>query len=387
MKWPQAFALSLFFAIFAYFTYIGLTTSVWEQDSLAYHLPIAQRLAQGQLSPWDEGIGLGFYPAIGEIILALFLLLHLPLNLFNLLSWTLLFLVIRYTALTLNLSNSTATIAAVSVCLLNSVLRLLPTQTIDIYLALFYTLSLHLALKPARRTSDFAKLGATFGLLVGTKYSGPLFALPLLAVLIPKSAPKLHLKQIAAFLVPFTLFGLSWYVRNWIITGNPIYPGSLTLGPIHLVGHPQFPFTSGYPALLSSPQAPLLFAQSLVSEYLIWSLPLLFAPLIIWKTKPSPIRLLFALAFVNFFLFLFLHVPSTHFVSNLRFAHPVFIPLILGTFLLAKHTGRTAPVSLISLLSATLTLTQLNYHPKLFFLFLLGLTALLLLSHSPKLIK
>ena len=71
-------AFSLFIFILLYFSFQALTTTPIDTndvDSLRYHIPIAESIADGQLlSPPILKRGLGYYPAVGESILALFII-------------------------------------------------------------------------------------------------------------------------------------------------------------------------------------------------------------------------------------------------------------------------------------------------------------------------
>jgi hypothetical protein len=73
----------------------------------------------------------------------------------------------------------------------------------------------------SQRLSDAAWVGLAIGLAASTKYHGLLFA-PVLAVLVAVVARR-RLLAVGAFVV-VALVGLPWYVHNWVVTGNPLYP-------------------------------------------------------------------------------------------------------------------------------------------------------------------
>jgi hypothetical protein len=94
---------------------------------------------------------------------------------------------------------------------------------VELALSAFVALAvLHLvAFARSRRLSDAAWVGLAVGLAASTKYHGLLF-LPVFAVLVALVAPR-RLFAVGAFVVA-ALVGLPWYVHNWTVTGNPLYP-------------------------------------------------------------------------------------------------------------------------------------------------------------------
>jgi asparagine N-glycosylation enzyme membrane subunit Stt3 len=79
--------------------------------------------------------------------------------------------------------------------------------------------------------------GLLGGLAAWTKYNG-LFLIPVVFSIIlvdcwytrRKSAFKLDTwKPFGLFLLSFAVFGFGWYMRNWIFTGNPVYPFLYTI--------------------------------------------------------------------------------------------------------------------------------------------------------------
>ena len=89
----------------------------------------------------------------------------------------------------------------------------------------------------------------------------------LLAVYGLRVVKLLNWSNILAFLLPFLLFGVSWYVRNLIAWGDPMYPLS-------------FLFFRGLPLDINNyilwqeilRGHGLIILEALISEYLIWGL-------------------------------------------------------------------------------------------------------------------
>jgi hypothetical protein len=66
-----------------------------------------------------------------------------------------------------------------------------------------------------------------------------------------------------------------WYIRNWVLTGNPVYPETMLLWQ----GDPNFNLMSWKPWMVFL-KYPGLVISVFVSEYLIWNL-LLLLPLVV----------------------------------------------------------------------------------------------------------
>lgn len=99
---------------------------------------------------------------------------------------------------------------------------------VELALSAFVALAvLHfVAFARTRRLADAAWVGLAVGLGAATKYHGLLF-LPVFAVLVAFVAHR-RVLAIAAFAVA-TLVGVPWYVHNWTVTGNPLYPFDSTV--------------------------------------------------------------------------------------------------------------------------------------------------------------
>jgi len=366
----------LFLFVFIYFFYIGITTTpeiINESDSLTYHIPIAKSIATGKIfNPPDLIRGIGYYPASGEAILSLFYLAGIPLNLFNLLGLTLLFLFSFKLGKTFQVTNASAVIFATTVTFLNSVLRLVTAQTIDIWLAVFFVLSLILIKSKDKSTGYFVKLAAVLGLLIGVKYSGMAYALVLVLLFGKGLLGKNYLKNLFLFVVPLFFTGGIWYVRNYILTGNPIYPGSLLM----FAGHPEFVLQDWNPlkTIIEVPGGIWLFFQALISEYLIWPLAYLLLPVLIIKNKlltGSVIGKLVILGMINFGIYLFLPSWPENLISDLRYLFPSIIPILLGLFLLAEKYRVNNQLYLLAILSSVSVLAQFAYRPKIIFVWLI----------------
>jgi hypothetical protein len=94
-----------------------------------------------------------------------------------------------------------------------------------------------------RRTLNLTIAGITSGILLGAKGSGPLFIVILSAAIIAQKFRK-HLKSpdsglatvrdsflrfMSCFILPVILLGGYWYIKNWIVYDNPVYPMEISI--------------------------------------------------------------------------------------------------------------------------------------------------------------
>jgi 4-amino-4-deoxy-L-arabinose transferase-like glycosyltransferase len=87
-----------------------------------------------------------------------------------------------------------------------------------------------LAYRRSRRASDAAWAGLAAGIAIGTKFHGLLFLAPfaLLVLLWSRPGVRARVRALAGFAALATV-GLPWYVYNWVVGGNPLYPFASTI--------------------------------------------------------------------------------------------------------------------------------------------------------------
>ncbi len=100
---------------------------------------------------------------------------------------------------------------------------------VDIAFAAWFLLSLYYALRwgRTRRAGHLALFGAAVGLLIGTKPIGVLYSfLPglLFAFQLKGRGAARAAADVCAALALALAFGGFWHVRNWLATGNPVFP-------------------------------------------------------------------------------------------------------------------------------------------------------------------
>ena len=358
--------VSLWLLVVGYFLWWGAVNPVWEGDSLAYHIPIAGMMEDGGwMDRKNFKLPFYYYPAMGETLLAGWMTVGLPANWFNLAGWVVLAGVVYRLGRVMGLEKETATVAAAAMVMWPSVIRLIPTQTVDIWVGVWWGAALlQLTINNSKFTTkkqiyNLIWTGVYMGMLAGTKYSGPAFA----AILIVFFRDKLR-NHVRYWLVPLVLIGGFWYARNWILTGNPVYP--LDVSWLGWRGESGLTVFTGKP-LWTLIDSPGLMAEALVSEYLVWA-GLLLLPLVVRNRWVW-------LGLVNFGVYLLLPSRPENIVSDLRYIYPAMIPLLLEGGKWMAENGRKEIFVLAAWMMMAVTMTQLDYHPKLFLFLILGIIA------------
>lgn len=360
-----------------YYLYIGITHPVPALgDSWDYHIPISQSILNGNFLTLEHAKApQWYYPGASEAINSLFLLLHIPLTLSNLFAILVLFVVCFKLGLKFKLEYYMAVLFAAMICGLNVLVRWYNAVSIDVWVAVFFFLSIMLLEKPQKTHTYFAKLGFTFGMLIGSKYTACLYALLLMVVYWGKIFPNINFARLVTFFIPFSLFGLFWYIRNFALTSNPFYP-------LPLFGLPGKNLFQGYNIANITMSHPAQMLNAVFSEYNVWSIIVLFtAGFYFYKKftgKKVPIygiNRLYIIGILCFFLFLTFPTSTQPWimVSSMRYSFPLAITLILCTYLIASHYKKEEFVGITAIASMLMTL-PMHYSPKLSLLYLpLGL--------------
>lgn len=374
------FSLVIFSFLLLYYLVPGATTGLWEGDSIGYHVPISQMILSGKIinpataipnfSPVVDKFMI-YCPGTTELLLSVFGLLHIPLNLFDLVGIIFLFFVMRTLAKSYDFSDDYSTLFAVSIATLHTIVRWILSQTIDMWLLSFFALSLILLRNPKKTYKYFLSLGISLGMLIGAKYSAPIFTIFLLLAFGKGAAKSVNFRRLIAFLIPFFVLGVSWYIRNYLLTGDPYYPKTI-------------PFFKGVPGwnILISPVWTMIFKWSgghlvwinaFISEYKVWCLAFLAPPILylltgkfLEKKTRQNIAKIMLVAYPCFFVYLFF--PSGPFpnlvTSGFRYTYPAMIPLILSVFIFAKSFAKEEILAVIAVTNM-LIMPEISYHPKI----------------------
>lgn len=210
-----------------------------EYDNLAYHLPfVVDWMQKGHL--WDVYYSayagpLGYYPSNFEL-LDLWAMLpfnsDLLVNLLNLPIFLILPLLLYKVARNFTVGHKASLLVVALFMVLPVTLRQLGTPLVDLYFCFTFLLSLffYQEYRKSHSLVDIGLAGLALGLFMGTKYLGIIYALPLV-ILYALTVLWTERKRLTRFLRGGVIFALAiiatggfWYVRNWIDSGNPIFP-------------------------------------------------------------------------------------------------------------------------------------------------------------------
>jgi len=359
-------ALLIYVYIITLGLYQGFTKPATELDSVMYHIPIAKSYLTGDIFSSPKSPVLHrFFPGAAEGILAFFLLFHIPLNLYNVCAMLSLGVVCYLLGKRAGLQSDLSVIFAASFSSLTAVTRWFDTQVVDIWFTVFYAGALFLLLRPKKKSSYFFLTGAMFGMILGTKYSGPFFAVILLILFGKGMLKNITFKNILLFFIPLSVFGFFWYLRNYLVMGNPLYP----LAFLGLPGVANWALEE--PVWKAAISYPFSMTSAFISEYLGWSLAL-FAVFKFRKFDINGKLLLLGLCNLGIYLFLPNGPSYTVHVSNLRYAIPVMLPFVLWVFMHANQNHKEMGLTLFALANMIFSL-QFAYHPKLIFIYLIVL--------------
>jgi hypothetical protein len=354
-----------------------------EGDNVTIHIAIAKSILDGSfLNPTYPDILL--YPASNEALLALFILLRLPINLFNILGLIFLFSVSVYVGRVFEFKKSSAYFFAIAICSAFGVLRWVLSQAIDIWLLAYFLLTLALLHKPKSSTRYYLLLGLSSGMLLGSRFTAPATLLSLFILYFHNFVKNLTVKRFFTFASMLSILGLFWYIRNYLVTGDPFYPQSFLIFKGACTGVCEFmSWTVGKSVILS----PIYILNAFVSEYMIWSVAFLLLPIYFVITffrrrekEPSITNKLILLGIINLIIYLFF--PSFKYydsvVVGVRYAYPAFGAFMLALFLLAKKVKYDHLLEIITVANLSFLVLPVSYHPKLLFIYVPVVTFLLL---------
>jgi hypothetical protein len=360
-------ALLIFISYATYYLYLGISNPVPALgDSWDYHIPISQSILNGSFIIPHAKIPQQYYPGSSEAINSLFMLLHIPLTISNLIAIIILGFTCWKLALTFRLSFYYALFFALTIVTLNGIVRWFNAVSIDIWVAVFFCLGIILLEKPQKTFRYFFCLGATFGMLLGSKYMAILYVILLSSIYAKKLLPFITIARFFVFLIPVSILGLFWYIRNGILLGNPLYPLCILNLPCQEI------FTT---TVLSVGVAyPIEMFNAIFGEFKLW----IVAPLVIifyfvkkiWTKSrtalPYGVTLLSIVGGVLLVAYLFYPTSKQPWimVSSLRYSYPAIIPLILVVFLIAKQFKKETLLCYFGIANM-LSVLSMTYYPKL----------------------
>jgi hypothetical protein len=108
---------------------------------------------------------------------------------------------------------------------------------VDLVCSSMFLLSLYLIIRAidTDEMRDWLLAGVCLGLYGGTKFVSLVFAPALLLPLIWKSVQdRRRPSGRTLWALPGIVLFAPWFIRNWVVAGSPVYPASLSLGPINI---------------------------------------------------------------------------------------------------------------------------------------------------------
>lgn len=216
-----------------------------EYDNLAYHLPfMVDWLQNGNL--WKVYYSafagpLGYYPSNFELLdlwIALPFHSDLMINLINIPIFVLLPLVLYKVARNFGITGHGSLLVVILFLMMPVTMRQLGVPLVDIYFCLTFLWGLYY-LQEFRKTGHLNEVfiaGLALGLFAGTKYLGIVYIVPLVLIfmifLFFSSKKKFKSLWWGSFILISAMFltGSFWYLRNWIDTGNPLFPTDVVIG-------------------------------------------------------------------------------------------------------------------------------------------------------------
>jgi hypothetical protein len=156
---------------------------------------------------------------------------------------------------TLGADKKNARFSALLFLFVPVVLNQLKTTYVDVMLCTLFFASMAIILKKKMLRADYILLGITYSLIISIKSTGFLFVLstlPLLAWTLYSDNVKGHKKPFLNLIKPLpwiiapTIFGLYWYIKDFVLYGSPIYPfGFKLLGKSVFPGQTFQDFAAG----------------------------------------------------------------------------------------------------------------------------------------------
>jgi 4-amino-4-deoxy-L-arabinose transferase-like glycosyltransferase len=215
---------------------VNVLTPVWDYDALVYHMEIPRQfLSEGRIY-FDPEVMRSAHPFLGEMLFLVGMVFHVEsLAKFVNLLYAMLFVTSTY-AFALRFFNRDVALVAVGILVSTPILTVWATWAgIDFAWAAYELWAMYAVMvwlaegkRDARKYMILA--GVMSGLAASTKYLA-LPALLILALLILWISIRDAQNPLTEVFSNLLTFGVSaglvmgvWYIKNWLWTGNPVYP-------------------------------------------------------------------------------------------------------------------------------------------------------------------
>ncbi len=342
-------------------------------ESVSVHIAMAKMILNGSILHPPNLIENFLFPASNHLLLALILLTRIPVNLFNVIGIAALFAVALYTGKIFNFTRIYAVFFAIALCSIYGILRYALAQQIDIWLLVWFLLTLILLYKPKPTMLYYVFLGFSSGMLFGSRYFTCVNLLILLILYYRNFFKYLTIKRFLIFACLVCILGVSWYIRNYIATGNPFYPQ----GFLMFKGACQNECYMNT-VLKTVITHPAFIISAFISEYMIWSFAFVLLPIfsiITFITKQhkkfTTVNKLILLGMINILIYLFFPSSDVYHgvVSSVRYSFPIYGTFMLALFVLAKQLHYEKLLEIITFANISFLILPYPYHPKLLYLY------------------
>ncbi|MBI5674895.1 MAG: hypothetical protein HZC48_03550 [Nitrospirae bacterium] len=265
------FIFALFLASVCWMIFLGYLFPSYAWDALWYHLPMVGYIMQSgaiheTYTPWFIDQFINIFPKNTELFFlwnTIFLKSDNIVDLSQMFFTVMGVLTIYSVALKLKVGEKYAIYSSLLFFFTPIMILQSTTNYVDVAISVLFLIAVNFLIsRPEDHADDenvevyFKKWplllsGIAAGILLGSKGSGPLFiAILSLAILSrmffkrlnPFNRPS-HSKKIGFlrhgirpyllnFLLPAILFGSYWYIKNWVLYGNPVYPMEIAIADI-----------------------------------------------------------------------------------------------------------------------------------------------------------
>lgn len=230
-------------ALLSWIMFLGIIFPATDFDGNSYHLTYIGYSLQNH-NIFDAPTSLGWltgYPKGGEFIEMWNVIIAKNDMLVDLSQLPFLFLgiyALYAISIRLGVSEKEARFSSVLFLFLPIVLNQLKTTYIDVMLCSLFFAAIAMVIKKKMNRLDLIILGIIYSLIISIKFTGFLFV----AITIPflmwnlfhgrnkkqRSNLKYYLSSLSIIFLP-TLFGFYWYIKNYVLYHNPLYPFGLKL--------------------------------------------------------------------------------------------------------------------------------------------------------------
>ena len=232
------FIFSLFLISVCWLIFLGYLFPSYTWDALWYHLPIVGHIIQSGAiqenpAPFLIDLFMNIFPKNMELIFlwnTIFLKSDIITDLSQLLFAIAGVLAVYSLAVKLKIKEKHAVYSSLLFFFTPLIILQSTTNYVDVAVAVLFLIAINFLMYDDSQDCSLPVFfaGLTTGILVGSKASGPLFMVILSLAAVIKNFKRIR-QVIIYFLLPAVLIGGYWYIKNWILYGNPVYPMEVSI--------------------------------------------------------------------------------------------------------------------------------------------------------------